>query len=113
MEFFRHCPQCGRRFHIKLETRRVRTVDREQVPGLEEHYGARGGNYYYLSETRPVTIDREELEYTFKCGHCGHEWTEKSVKEVEEDQYGEPKQATSADVEREDLLAKEEEHAGE
>jgi hypothetical protein len=32
MEFFRHCPGCGRRFHIKLVSKKLVHMDREPVP---------------------------------------------------------------------------------
>ncbi len=35
MEFFRHCPGCGRRFHIKLESKKMVHLDRESMQGNE------------------------------------------------------------------------------
>ena len=29
-----------------------------------------------MSEDRPTIVDIEEFRYTYKCKHCGHEWSE-------------------------------------
>jgi len=29
-----------------------------------------------LTEDTPVVIDIEEFQYTYRCKHCGHEWSE-------------------------------------
>ncbi len=73
MEFFRHCPQCGRRFHIKLEGKRPVSLVREPVTLP-----------LTLWVDRTITIDTEEFQYAYKCGHCGHEWSEKHVEEFRE-----------------------------
>ncbi|MBO0888166.1 hypothetical protein J2P12_03610 [Candidatus Bathyarchaeota archaeon] len=46
--------------------------------------GYTGGPYYLVTEGAPVTIDREEFQYAYKCGHCSHEWSEKRVEKHEE-----------------------------
>jgi DNA-directed RNA polymerase subunit RPC12/RpoP len=87
MEFLRHCPQCGRRFHITLVGKKLDHLDRETVqtpPRVAP--GALGHGYpvslavtpeLVVEEGKPVTIDIEEFQYTYKCKHCGHEWYEK------------------------------------
>ena len=88
MEFFRHCPQCGRRFHIILENRQLEHVEQEQPIGRVTHtigggpYGRRG--FSLMEEDRPIIVYREEFQYSYKCKHCSHEWTEKKIKEVQE-----------------------------
>jgi len=84
MEFFRHCPECGRRFHIKLESKKLVDVERRSRPTSEaqllpsgSRYGARMGIDVY--EGRPIIVDVEEFQYAYKCTHCGHEWSEKQV----------------------------------
>jgi len=80
--FFRHCPSCGRRFHIKL----VRKEEVAEEP-LTEHltpaeeemgYGFIHGNPWMtqLAEGPPIYVDIEEFDYTYKCTHCGHQWSE-------------------------------------
>ncbi len=77
-EFFRHCPECGRRFHIKLESKKLVTEHRESVPRLVPRAAtARGGNPIILQQGTPIIIDVEEFQYLYKCKHCGHEWSEK------------------------------------
>jgi DNA-directed RNA polymerase subunit RPC12/RpoP len=92
MEFFRHCPQCGRRFHIKLVGKKLAHVDREPIRTTDASptiggsgllYGA-SMPYFIVREGPPVIIDIEEFQYAYKCNHCGHEWSEKHVEEHKE-----------------------------
>lgn len=86
MEFFRHCPGCGRRFHIKLENKKLVTEHRESLPRFVTRAGATrgsgrgsGGSFITplaVQEGRPIIVDVEEFEYAYKCQHCGHEWSE-------------------------------------
>ena len=82
MEFFRHCPQCGRRFHIKLESKKPVSLDREPVTMPITAGGKFQGST--LWEDRTITLDIEVFDYVFKCGHCGHEWSEKHSEEHRE-----------------------------
>ncbi len=93
MEFFRHCPGCGRRFHIKLESKKLLTEHRESIPRIEHSaMVVRGGSMYTapsitpiaVQEGRPIIIDVEEFQYAYKCKHCGHEWSETHVEERKE-----------------------------
>jgi hypothetical protein len=34
-----------------------------------------------VEEDIPITIEVEEFQYTYKCKHCGHVWTELHEKE--------------------------------
>jgi NAD-dependent SIR2 family protein deacetylase len=74
LEFFRFCPGCGRRFHVKLEGKKLVYVEREE--GLEPSAGL-----YDRSRRVPVIVDVEGFLYRYKCTHCGHEWSEKHVEE--------------------------------
>jgi DNA-directed RNA polymerase subunit RPC12/RpoP len=90
MEFFRHCPNCGRRFHIKLQSKEMTHMDREMIPReTAVRYGGTGPyvigpEYLSLQEGAPVIVDREEFRYAYKCNHCGHAWSEKHVEERKE-----------------------------
>lgn len=89
-EFFRHCPECGRRFHIKLENKKLVSEHRESIPGRKVLRAAvvrsgRMGSGVSLSpsttpiavqEGKPIIVDIEEFQYAYKCNHCGHEWSE-------------------------------------
>jgi DNA-directed RNA polymerase subunit RPC12/RpoP len=100
MEFFRHCPGCGRRFHIKLESRKLVDVERELIPTEE----VVTGSYRYIGsgppivmvEGKPIIVKVEEFEYAYKCHHCGHEWAEKHFKkQILQKGTGRPKQEDS------------------
>jgi hypothetical protein len=87
--FFRHCPNCGRRFEIRL-------TDEKEVEGSEETIvnsvpedptrvsgmgpmgspGYAPGIMVLPSSTVPLVIKERELKDTYRCGHCGHTWTE-------------------------------------
>ncbi len=93
--FFRFCPVCGRRFHIKLVSKKLVKLERESaevkraVPVIGA--GSIGSRGYYgssipiiVQEGEPLTIDVEEFQYSYRCKHCGHEWSEKHVEESKE-----------------------------
>jgi DNA-directed RNA polymerase subunit M/transcription elongation factor TFIIS len=86
--FFRFCPSCGRRFHIRLVSKKL-VSDRKETymekraaksaaiaTQLGRQPGIVGTSPLYLEEDVPVTIDVEDFQYSYKCRHCGHEWTE-------------------------------------
>jgi transcription elongation factor Elf1 len=78
--FFRHCPSCGRRFEIRLESKKP--VDSESLTETESegHVSAAGlmgrAAPIMVNEDAPVIVDIDEFQYTYKCKHCGHEWSE-------------------------------------
>ncbi len=88
MEFFRHCPGCGRRFHIKLVDKKMIHLDRESQPGEPGRLGLgqfRASLVLLVHESsRPIIVDIEEFQYSYKCKHCGHEWSEKHVEKHRE-----------------------------
>ena len=80
--FFRHCPGCGRRFEVRLVSKSLVREDRvtSDVPeagGMATQGEAVWASPTTLSEGRPVTVDTKEFQYSYKCAHCGHQWTEK------------------------------------
>ncbi len=34
-----------------------------------------------VTENIPVTVDIEDFQFSYKCGHCGHVWSEMHVEE--------------------------------
>jgi hypothetical protein len=89
-EFFRHCPSCGRRFHVYLENKKiveshmetVRTVAPSGViTRTASKYGPPAVYVATVHEGKPIFLDVEEFQYNYICGHCGHEWSEKHTKE--------------------------------
>jgi DNA-directed RNA polymerase subunit RPC12/RpoP len=84
--FFRFCPECGRRFHIKIVDKKLVDVKREVVEvrrsaAMMPITGNPASFPVMLQEGEPIVIDIEEFQYVYKCGHCGHEWTEKHIEE--------------------------------
>lgn len=98
LEFFRHCPGCGKRFHIKIEDRKLVQEETKMIPTKRAVRVIRpmwqtykGGNAYTppgvtteLVEGPPIIVKEEEFQYHYKCKHCGHEWTEHHREEHEE-----------------------------
>ena len=89
--FFRFCPECGRRFHIKLVSKNLINVEREKEEVARTITQPPASPYPFptavpviVQEGEPITIDVEEFQYVYRCGHCGHEWTEKHVEEHKE-----------------------------
>jgi hypothetical protein len=94
MEFFRDCPECGRRFHIKLENRKLVSEHREKIPGRKvvrtvviRSASGRSGMAIgppsvapiAVQEGKPIVIDIEEFQYAYRCHHCRHEWSETHI----------------------------------
>ncbi len=91
--FFRHCPECGRRFQIKLVSKKLTSLEREsvEVKRTVPTMGLYGSRYPFSSPSpfivqvdEPNIIDVEEFQYAYRCKHCGHEWSEKHVEESKE-----------------------------
>jgi DNA-directed RNA polymerase subunit RPC12/RpoP len=89
--FFRFCPSCGRRFHIRLVAKNLVDQRREKVNlgrtiSLTPmgRYPLPGGAPTIVQEGEPITIDIEEFQYVYKCSHCGHIWSEEHVREDRE-----------------------------
>ena len=88
-EFFRYCPSCGKRFHIKLVGKKLVDDKKETENKTESMVTPRAGGGWFgigsvggygmplvVEETVPVTVDVEKFEYSYKCKHCGHVWAE-------------------------------------
>jgi len=86
-EFFRHCPACGRRFHIRLVSKKLVNEKRETEEIKQVTMSPNIGGYtrtpmapIIVEENIPITVDVEEFQYSYKCKHCGHEWFETHTK---------------------------------
>jgi DNA-directed RNA polymerase subunit RPC12/RpoP len=90
--FFRFCPSCGRRFHIKLvskklvdmskettQMKQVQMVPRAPFGSMSSSMGGVAFNPVIVQQDVPVEIDRETFQYQYKCKQCGHEWTENRI----------------------------------
>jgi hypothetical protein len=82
MELFRHCLGRGRRFHIKLENKKLVKERRESIAGRKVlratvvRSRGRGSGLAIapssftpvaVSEGKPIIIDIEEFRYAYKC----------------------------------------------
>jgi predicted RNA-binding Zn-ribbon protein involved in translation (DUF1610 family) len=85
--FFRHCPSCGRRFEIRLVKKEK--VDSESLSETAEHPSVPLGTIravpLVVHSDSPVIVDVEDFRYSYKCRHCGHEWSEVRKAEKEFD----------------------------
>jgi hypothetical protein len=89
--FFRHCPACGRRFEIRLENKTLIREDHTTSTLPVESHSFTATGYPNMTsmpltvgEGEPIVTDTEEFQYTYKCKHCGHEWSEKHDEEHKE-----------------------------
>lgn len=90
---FKRCPACKKRFHVTSVSRRVksdfkeRRVQKVRAEGTDIMVGSRyqNPNPQVLYVDVPVTVDVEELEFSYRCGYCGHEWAESRKRETEVD----------------------------
>lgn len=84
-DFFRICPSCGRRFHIRLVDRKL-VGDRRRVEEIKKVVGTPMAGMYGQSlivgeADVPITVDVKDFQYSYKCKQCGHAWTEIREKE--------------------------------
>ena len=80
--FFRFCPACGKRFHIRLlgkklvDKREEKTAVKVSIPSTTSLSGMQAYNPILVEQDMPVTIASEDFQYSYKCKHCGHVWSE-------------------------------------
>jgi uncharacterized Zn finger protein len=91
--FFRFCPACGRRFHIKLVSKtltddkisstEIKSLRTEMNPAYRVTLDNApiAGTTIAVEENIPVTVEEKDFQYTYKCKHCGHVWSEAHVEE--------------------------------
>jgi uncharacterized protein YlaI len=89
--FFRHCPACGRRFEIKLVSRKALDEWKTEEEGKREVVmpqvrsdSAATQGVAILEQGPAVHVDVESFEYTYLCKHCGHRWSEEREARFEE-----------------------------
>jgi len=84
--FFRRCPNCGRRFEVRLVGKKMVDSEsiKENLPVNADYFGGYGGSFLEVGETEPAIIDVEKFQYAYKCKHCGHQWVEIKDKDLRE-----------------------------
>ncbi len=77
----RRCPACGRRFVVRLQSRKL--VDAKQgTEGIVHDVVVRSNDPRHPTvfpagvTYEDVPIEREKFDVTFECHHCHHKWTE-------------------------------------
>ena len=83
--FLRHCPSCGRRFEIRLVKKELvdsqemsEKLERPESPIIARSMtpiNPAGPAPTVLSNEVPSIVDIEDFQYTYRCEHCGHEWS--------------------------------------
>lgn len=84
--FFRHCPSCGRRFEIRLVSKKPTDSEgfKEEERFMKSATNVSSwpplGNVStppsVVEEHVPLIVDVEAFRYMYRCKHCGHEWLE-------------------------------------
>jgi predicted RNA-binding Zn-ribbon protein involved in translation (DUF1610 family) len=89
--FFRHCPACGRRFEIRLVSRKAlgewkaeEESSKKVVMPQSRSESVGTPSATVLEQGLAIHVDVESFEYTYRCKHCGHEWSEEREAKVEE-----------------------------
>jgi DNA-directed RNA polymerase subunit RPC12/RpoP len=84
--FFRRCPNCGRRFEIRLVGKKLIESEsiQEERPVNSDYFGGYSGSILEVDETEPTIVEVEKFQYAYKCKHCGHQWVEIKEKDMKE-----------------------------
>jgi formate dehydrogenase maturation protein FdhE len=73
--FFRHCPSCGRRFEIRLVNKKL--IGSQQIESNMEQYTPTSTSSPVVLESNvPIFVEVDDFRYTYRCKHCGHQWSE-------------------------------------
>lgn len=78
--FFRHCPYCKRRFEIRLVGKKLVGTKADETETAEYTTIAPGVPMVLESDV-PLIHGVEDFSYTYKCKHCGHQWSEERFRE--------------------------------
>ncbi|HEV2227262.1 MAG TPA: hypothetical protein VGR56_10730 [Nitrososphaerales archaeon] len=101
MEFLKRCPNCGKRFVVKVD--REVLVDKEEdtvkmVHDLAMPRAVAGGGSFMpvAAVTFEVPIERDTFEVSYECKHCQHQWKETLVVVKKDGAKGKPTSITRA-----------------
>jgi len=77
--FFRRCPSCGRRFEIRLVSKKL--IGSQQVESkMEEITPTLAFPPVMVESDIPLVVEVDDFGYTYRCKHCGHQWSENRFK---------------------------------
>ena len=74
--FFRKCPGCGKRFGVRVTEKKLLDEQLVTSPVTETTQTGMARMPNTFQQEIPVTIEKRKFQYTYKCGHCKHEWVE-------------------------------------
>ena len=77
--FFRRCPSCGRRFEIKLVNKKLIGSEQEESK-VEQYTVGSVSDPSVLESDVPIVVEIDDFRYTYRCKHCGHQWSEERFK---------------------------------
>jgi uncharacterized Zn finger protein len=75
--FFRRCPSCGRRFEIRLVNKKL--IGSQEIESNVEQYTPTLAPVM-LESNVPILVEVDDFGYTYRCKHCGHQWSEDRFK---------------------------------
>jgi DNA-directed RNA polymerase subunit RPC12/RpoP len=84
LEFFRRCPNCGKRFVVKVDKEVLVGSENDTVKEIRDFAMPRttmgGGAMMPVGAvTVEIPIERDTFEVTYECKHCHHQWKETLV----------------------------------
>ncbi|MDE1858557.1 MAG: hypothetical protein KGI26_05790 [Thaumarchaeota archaeon] len=84
-DFLRKCPACGRRFAVRLQSKKlVATEENTQQIAHDVVVLAGGGRDARVIPAgvtyEDLHIETEKFAVTYECGRCHHSWTEAVTK---------------------------------
>lgn len=85
-KLFRRCPNCGKRFQIRLTGKEVldseMIIEEQRQPFISEYFSPSPYEYLQVNGSPPAIMEIEKFRYAYRCNHCGHRWSE--IRESEE-----------------------------
>jgi len=77
--FFRRCPSCGRRFEIRLVNKKLMGSEQSESK-IQQATLSSISAPVVLESNVPVLVEVDDFRYTYRCKHCGHQWSEEHFK---------------------------------
>ena len=71
---------------VKRETVEKSVVNPSAISAMHGGALGPGGTFapLILQYSIPIEVDIEDFQYQYKCGLCGHEWSENRIEQSEE-----------------------------
>ncbi len=83
-EFLRRCPSSGRRFVVRIKSKKLTDLQHETERVIHDivtvRPDGRGGGRLYApanaATVDEIPVERETFDVVYECRHCNHKWTE-------------------------------------